>query len=106
MPFIKPRVRGKYLHKVLAQLDDHNYETLYAYATFIDEPTDYVINELIDAVLARNKRFRLWRKDHAQSYTPQAKASSRGGTARRARVPATPSLRASDAPATSRGSTV
>lgn len=105
MPFIRPRVRGKYLHKVLAQLDDQNYETLYAYATFIDESTDYVMNELIDAVLARNKRFRLWRQEHPQSCTPVAKMQSRG-TARRDRTPATSTPRVSDAPATSRGSTV
>lgn len=105
MPFIKARVRGRYVHKVLAQLDDQNYETLYAYARFIDESTDYVINELIDAVLGRNKRFRLWRQDHPESHTPLAKMQARG-TARRDRTPATSTPRVSDAPATSRGSTV
>jgi hypothetical protein len=105
VPFIKPRARGKYLHKMLAQLDDQNYETLYAYATFIDESTDYVINELIDAVLARNKRFRLWREEHPHSCTPRAKMQARD-TARRDRTPVTPPPRVSDAPATSRGSTV
>lgn len=74
MPFIKPRARGKYLHKVVALLDKQNHDTLHTYARFIDESTDYVLNELIDAVLARNKRFREWRQQHAGTAVGEAAA--------------------------------
>ena len=50
MSVIKPRTRGKQqvLHRT--RLDRENHETLYAYAQFIGESPDYVVNEVIDMV--------------------------------------------------------
>jgi hypothetical protein len=57
MPLIKPRTRGKQLVRHIARLDRETNETLYAYAHFLGEPTDYVLNQVIDTVLAKDKEF-------------------------------------------------
>ena len=71
MPVIKPRTRGKRLVRHIARLDQENSETLHAYAEFIAEPTDYVLNQLVESVLGRDKEFTAWREQHAESFVPQ-----------------------------------
>lgn len=71
MPLIKPRVRGKQLVKHRTRLDRENNETLYAYAQFLGESTEYVLNQVIDTVLARDREFVQWRTDHPQSFVPR-----------------------------------
>jgi hypothetical protein len=61
MPLIKPRTRGKQLVRHIARLDRETNETLFAYAQFIGEPTDYVLNQVIDTVLGKDKDFQAWR---------------------------------------------
>jgi hypothetical protein len=70
MPLIKPRTRGKQILRHLARLDRENTETLHAYAAFLAESTDYVLNQVIDTVLAKDKEFVKWRADHAHSHVP------------------------------------
>ena len=57
MPVIKARTRGKHLVRHITRLDRENYETLFAYAAFLGEPHEYVLNQLIDTVLAKDKEF-------------------------------------------------
>ena len=57
MSVIKPRTRGKQLVPHRTRLDHETNETLYAYAQFIGEPTEYVLNQVIDTVLAKDKDF-------------------------------------------------
>jgi hypothetical protein len=71
MSVIKPRTRGKRLVKHRTRLDQENNETLYAYAHMIGESTEYVLTQLIDTVLARDKEFVRWRADHPQSCVPR-----------------------------------
>ena len=71
MSLIKPRTRGKQLVRLVTRLDRENHETLYAYAQFIGEPTEYVLNELIDTVLAKDKDFAKWRAEHPDSCVPR-----------------------------------
>ena len=71
MPLIKPRTRGKQLVKHRTRLDRENNETLFAYAKFIGEPTEYVLNQLVESVLARDKDFQTWRTDHPGSHVPK-----------------------------------
>ena len=59
MPLIKPRTRGKQLVKHRTRLDRENNETLYAYAHFLGESTEYVLNQVIDTVLAKDKELLL-----------------------------------------------
>jgi hypothetical protein len=78
MPLIKPRTRGKQLVKHRTRLDRENNETLYAYAHFLGESTEYVLNEIIDTVLARDKEFVQWRASHPQSFVPRPAGRGRG----------------------------
>ena len=71
MSIIKHRTRGKRLAKHRTRLDYENNETLYAYAQFLGESTEYVLNELVDTVLAKDKDFVRWRADHPQSCVPR-----------------------------------
>ena len=73
MPLIKPRTRGKQLVKHRTRLDSENNETLYAYAHFLGESPEYVLNQVIDTVLARDKEFIKWRESHQGSYVPRTK---------------------------------
>ena len=79
MPLIKPRTRGKQLVRHITRLDRENNETLYAYAQFLGEPTEYVLNQVIDTVLAKDKEFLAWRAEHPESFVPRPGASSRTG---------------------------
>ncbi|MGH9242480.1 MAG: hypothetical protein ACRD3G_30895 [Vicinamibacterales bacterium] len=77
MPVIKPRTRGKQVVRHITRLDRENNETLYAYAQFLGEPTEYVINQLVESVLAKDKDFVAWRADHPQSFVPQTVSATR-----------------------------
>ena len=70
MALIKPRTRGKQMLRHITRLDRENLETLHAYAAFLGEPTEYVINQVIDTVLARDKEFVAWRERHPEPFTP------------------------------------
>jgi hypothetical protein len=71
MSIIKPRTRGKHLVEHRTRLDRENHETLYAYAAFLDEEPEYVLNQLIETVLTKDRDFATWRTAHPQSYAPQ-----------------------------------
>ena len=71
MSLIKPRTRGKHLVRLVTRLDRENLETLHAYARFISEPAEYVLNELLDTVLAKDKDFAKWRAEHMESCVPR-----------------------------------
>ena len=91
MSLIKPRTRGKQLVRHLTRLDRENNETLYAYAQFLGEPTEYVLNQVIDTVLAKDKEFLQWRADHPESHLPAPRPRARrsrrrGGAEPEARV--------------------
>jgi hypothetical protein len=82
MALIKPRSRGKRLVRHRTRLDHETNETLYAYARFIGESTEYVLNQVVDTVLARDKEFLQWRTTNRDSYVPGPLANGR-----RRRVP-------------------
>lgn len=78
MSLIKPRTRGKQMVRLITRLDRENNETLYAYSQFLGEPTEYVLNQLVDTVLAKDKDFVAWRTDHQQSCVPRPTNRRRG----------------------------
>ena len=75
MPLIKPRTRGKQMVRRMVRLDRETNETLCAYAHFLGESTDYVLNEVIDTVLAKDKEFLAWRAENSTSFVPPPPAS-------------------------------
>lgn len=68
MPLIKARTRGKQFVRLVTRLERETNETLYAYAHFLGEPPEYVLNQLVDTVLAKDKDFVAWRAEHPDSY--------------------------------------
>ena len=70
MPLIKPRTRGRQFVRLISRLDRENHETLHAYAHFIGESAEYVLNQLLETVLAKDREFVAWRAEHADSYVP------------------------------------
>jgi hypothetical protein len=77
MPLIKPRTRGKQILRQIARLDRETMETLHAYAAFLGESADYVLNQVIDTVLAKDKEFVQWRAEHGHSHVPHAASRAR-----------------------------
>ena len=72
MSLIKPRTRGKHLVRHITRLDQQNEDTLYAYAAFIGEDAEYVLNQLVDVALAKDKGFVNWRAEHPESFVPRS----------------------------------
>ncbi len=83
MPVIKARTRGKHFVRHITRLDRDNYETLFAYAAFLCEPPEYVVNQLIDTVLAKDREFLAWREANPGSHAPRPSARRARGRARR-----------------------
>ena len=86
MALIKPRTRGKQLVRHRTRLDRETNETLYAYAHFLGEPTEYVLNQVIDTVLGKDKDFLQWRADHPESFVPRGQDRLRRHTTRPSRA--------------------
>ena len=73
MTVIKPRTRGKHVVQHWTRLDQENRETLHAYAAFIGEDAEYVLNQVIERVLGKDKDFVKWRAQHPESFVSQSK---------------------------------
>ena len=71
MPLIKPRKGDKQQVRLISKLFRENNETLYAYAAFLDEDPEYVLNQFIATKLAKDKEFLRWRASHPESYVPR-----------------------------------
>src|SRR5687768_1387262 len=84
MSIIKPRTNQKHVVRHITRLYRENNETLFAYSKFIGEPTEYVLNQLVETVLAKDKDFQAWREENAGSPVPvpatRPKARPRGRT--------------------------
>jgi len=77
MSVIKPRTTQKHLVRHITRLYRENNETLFAYAKFLGEPTEYVLNQLVEAVLGKDKDFQAWREQNAGSFVPKSGDRSR-----------------------------
>lgn len=86
MPVIKARTRGKHIVRYITRLDRENIETLFAYAAFLSEPPEYVLNQLIDTLLAKDKEFLAWRDANPGPHTPRSPHYKARPRARRAAV--------------------
>ena len=95
MALIKPRTRGKSLVRHRTRLDRETNETLYAYAHFLGEPTEYVLNQVIDTVLGKDKDFLQWRAEHPESFVPPGQDRLRRHARRPAPATAAPSVASS-----------
>jgi hypothetical protein len=68
MPLIKPRTHRVRTLRHICRLQEPNRDALIAYARFIGETVDYVLNQLIETTLAKDRDFVTWRAE--QPSTP------------------------------------
>ena len=64
MPLIKPRTNRVKSVRHICRLQEPNRDALVLYARFIGDTADYVLNQLIDTTIAKDRDFLAWRADH------------------------------------------
>ena len=65
MPLIKPRTNRVRTLRHICRLQEPNRDVLVQYAQFIGDTPDYILNQLIDSTLAKDRDFVAWRTDRA-----------------------------------------
>ena len=70
MPLIKPRAHRVRTLRHICRLHEPNRDVLLMYARFIGESPDYVLNQLIDATLAKDREFVAWRTEQPALASP------------------------------------
>ena len=61
LPLIKARANRVRIVRHISRLHEPNRDTLVLYARFIGDTADYVLNQLIDATLGKDREFLAWR---------------------------------------------
>jgi hypothetical protein len=64
MPLIKPRTNRVRIVRHISRLHEPNRDALVQYARFIGDTPDYVLNQLIDSTLVKDRDFVAWRAEH------------------------------------------
>ena len=64
MPIIKARTNRVRSVRHICRLQEPNRDALVLYARFIGDTADYVVNQLIETVLAKDRDFVQWRTEH------------------------------------------
>jgi hypothetical protein len=76
MPLIKPRTNRVRTVRHICRLQEPNRDALVLYARFIGDTADYVLNQLIDTTISKDREFIAWRADHPDepTFKPNARA--------------------------------
>ena len=86
MPLIKPRTNRVNTVRHICRLQEPNRDALVLYARFIGDTADYVLNQLIETTIARDREFVAWRAEQPAVQPAEATAKPNGrdrtGTAR------------------------
>jgi hypothetical protein len=69
MPLIKARPNRVRFVRHLVRLQEPNRDTLVLYARFIAYTTDYILNQLIETTLAKDRDFVAWRAEQSVDAT-------------------------------------
>jgi len=64
MPLIKARTHRIRVVRHICRLHESNRDTLVLYARFIGDSVDYVLNQLIETTILRDREFVTWRAEH------------------------------------------
>ena len=77
MPLIKARTHRVRIVRHICRLQEPNRDTLVLYARFIGDTVDYVLNQLIETTIVRDRDFVAWRAEHpdARGATPARSTS-------------------------------
>ena len=76
MPVIKARANRVRIVRHICRLQEPNRDTLLHYARFIGDTADYIVNQLIETTLAKDREFLTWRAQHATDGAPTAVAAA------------------------------
>ena len=63
MPLIKPRTNRVRVVRHICRLQEPNRDALVHYARFIGDTVDYVLNQLVDSTLLKDRDFLAWRAE-------------------------------------------
>ena len=77
MSLIKPRTNRVRTVRHISRLQEPNRDALVQYARFIGDTVDYVLNQLIDTTLLKDRDFITWRAE--QPPQPAGAAATREG---------------------------
>ncbi len=61
MPIIKARTNRVRTVRHICRLQEPNRDTLLLYSRFIGDTADYVVNQLIDTTIGKDREFLAWR---------------------------------------------
>ena len=84
MPLIKPRTHRVKIMRHICRLREPNRDALVLYARFIGDTADYVLNQLIETTIAKDREFVTWRAEQpaVQPAEGAAKPNGRDHTGR------------------------
>ena len=81
MSLIKPRTHRVEIVRHICRLQEPNRDALVDYARFIDDTVDYVLNQLINSTLLKDRDFLAWRAAHpAVAPTDPTAPAARNGS--------------------------
>jgi len=83
MSFIKARPNRVRIVRHVCRLKEPNRDTLVLYARFIGDTADYVLNQLIETTLAKDREFLAWRAAHPGDVGSKAERATSTSGARR-----------------------
>ena len=89
MPIIKARTNRVRTVRHICRLQEPNRDALVLYARFIGDTADYVLNQLIETTIAKDREFVAWRAEHPDETSSPVSDRTRGGGRRRTSVAAT-----------------
>jgi hypothetical protein len=73
MPIIKGRPNRVRSVRHICRLQEPNRDALVLYARFIGDSVDYLLNQLIETTLVKDRDFIAWRQEHPNEVvTPRA----------------------------------
>ena len=81
MPLIKPRTNRVRSVRHICRLQEPNRDALVLYARFIGDTADYVLNQLIDTTIAKDREFIAWRAEHPGEVVGQSTRRERSTAA-------------------------
>jgi hypothetical protein len=79
MPLIKARPNRVRTLRHISRLQEPNRDTLVLYARFIGDTPDYVLNQLIETTIGRDRDFVAWRAEQPAATTDVVAGARRSG---------------------------
>lgn len=82
MPLIKARPNRVKTLRHICRLQEPNRDTLVLYARFIGDTPDYVLNQLIETTIGRDRDFVAWRAEQPADAATVPRDRQRSGPSR------------------------